>query len=251
MNDHDYDMLLHTGGAPPAHPHGHPHALTMGHPAPAPHPAHAVQHAPVHETHVVHDARHPGPTHIVYTHAPPPVAPHPHLVHEAYPYPPQHSFEHEPHRGYSEHRPHAHSHEHRERRHDDDDRPRRRPSKHQTSAEDIRTFPIGFKMTGIAGGDVEDIEVKPQVRFQGRRLAIAQSIARYFDIVDIKVGKDSQLAATGELSGEALSALAVDVRVELDPAPPGIVITLSVRNNDAVAHDFRAVLYGLVEEVDD
>jgi hypothetical protein len=246
MNNHDYDTLMRHAGAPPHH------ALTVAHPQE--HPGHP----PPHTVHVVHDARHPAPvgappTHIVY--APPPaLPPHPHAVHEAYyPPPPSHGYEHERHPGaYSPHRPHQH--EHRGDRDHDEMRERRRSYprvQHQTSAEDIRMFPIGFQMLAIAAGDVEEIEVKPQVRFQGRRLAVAPSIARYFDIVDIKVGKDSQLAATGALSGEALSALAVDVRVELDPAPPGIVITLSVRNNDAVAHDFRAVLYGLVEEVDD
>ena len=66
-----------------------------------------------------------------------------------------------------------------------------------------------FELTNIAAGDEEDIEVKPQVLFRGERLAIAQSIARYFDVLDIKVGKDSQLAATGPLTGEAFETRAV------------------------------------------
>jgi hypothetical protein len=242
MNSHDYETLMHHTGAPPPS-----HALAI-HPQHAAPPSHAVQHAAMGGMgHPVHDARQPAPPpqHVLYAQPHPQHAPPPGYH---YPPPPMHAFEHEPHPGYSQHRHHLHE---RHDRHLDDDRPRRRSSKHQTSAEDIRTFPIGFKQTNIAAGDVVDIEVKPQVRFQGRRLAIAPSIGRYFDVVDIKVGKDSQLAATGELAGECVSALAVDVRVELDPAPPGIVITISVRNNDAVAHDFRAVLYGLVEEVDD
>ena len=111
-----------------------------------------------------------------------------------------------------------------------------------------RQFPIGFELANIAPGDEEDIEVKPQVLFRGERLAIAQSIARYFDVLDIKVGKDSQLAATGALTGEAFETRAVGVRMELDTAQPGIVITLRVKNIDTAAHDFRAVLYGAVLE---
>jgi hypothetical protein len=85
------------------------------------------------------------------------------------------------------------------------------------------------------------------VLFRGERLAIAPSIARFFNVVDIKVGKNSQLAATGEMSGEAFSADAVGVRMELDTAQPGIVITLRVENTDNdVARDFKAVLYGTV-----
>ena len=111
-----------------------------------------------------------------------------------------------------------------------------------------RQFPIGFAFENIAAGDEEDIEVKPQVYFRGERLAIPPSIARFFDVLDIKVGKDSQLAATGTMPGESFSAHAVGVRMELDTAKPGIVITLRVRNVDTAAHDFKAVLYGAVLE---
>ncbi len=111
-----------------------------------------------------------------------------------------------------------------------------------------RLFPIGFVQLGIAPGDEVDIEVKPQVYFRGERLAIPQTIARYFDVVDIKVGKDSQLAATGTMPGESFSTVAVGVRMELSTAKPGIVITLRVRNVDSADQDFKAVMYGAVLE---
>jgi len=111
-----------------------------------------------------------------------------------------------------------------------------------------RQFPIGFILENIAPGVEEDIEVKPQVYFRGERLAIPPSLARYFDIMDIKVGKDSQLAATGAMPGESFSSLAVGVRMELDTAQPGIVLTLRVKNIDTNPQDFKAVLYGAVLE---
>jgi hypothetical protein len=111
-----------------------------------------------------------------------------------------------------------------------------------------RQFPIGFMFEGVQPGDAEDIEVKPQVYFRGERLAIPVSLARYFDIVDIKVGKDSQLAATGSMPGESFATNAVGVRMELDTAKPGIVITIRVQNVDTAAHDFKAVMYGAVLE---
>jgi hypothetical protein len=111
-----------------------------------------------------------------------------------------------------------------------------------------RLFPIGFILENIAAGAEEDIEVKPQVYFRGERLAIPPTLARYFDIVDIKVGKDSQLAATGPMPGESFSSLAVGVRMELSTAKPGIVITLRVRNVDSQPQDFKAVMYGAVLE---
>jgi hypothetical protein len=112
----------------------------------------------------------------------------------------------------------------------------------------LREFPVGFIQAGVPAGANAEIEVKPQVRFQGHRLAVAASQARYFNIVDIKVGKDSQLAATGEMPAEAFSSLAVGTQMELDCAPPGIVITLIVHNTDVGPQDFGAVLYGEVEE---
>jgi hypothetical protein len=145
------------------------------------------------------------------------------------------------------HRQHTHGHYEHEAPPPAPTLPRRR---HLVAEEPTheRQFPIGFAKDNIAPGDEEDIEVKPQVYFRGERLAIAPTIARYFDVIDIKVGKNSQLAATGDMPGESFSALAVGVRMELDTAKPGIVITLRVRNVDTQAHDFKAVLYGAVLE---
>jgi hypothetical protein len=135
--------------------------------------------------------------------------------------------------------PQAEHHHHEEHR-------RRRLVRHEPLNE--RQFPVGFIHENIPPGGEADIEVKPQVYFRGERLAIPPSIARYFDILDIKVGKDSQLAATGTMPGESFSALAVGVRMELDTAKPGIVITIRVRNVDAAPHDFKAIMYGAVLE---
>jgi hypothetical protein len=237
MNGHhpDYDALLH-------HPqHALTHGAAGGHPAPA-----AAGHAmvPVHEVHSLlhginsqmaqireHQQRQP-------QHAPPP----------AYAPPPSH---HDPRdtRAREEHERHERArHDHRQGHHNEHDYrrgPRQRPP---ASPLKIREFPVGFVQAAVPAGALAEIEVKPQVRFQGHRLAVAASQARYFNIVDIKVGKDSQLAATGEMPAEAFSSLAVGTQMELDCAPPGIVITLIVRNTDTASQDFGAVLYGEVEE---
>ncbi len=180
-------------------------------------PAHHHPGAPHMQGHPGHPAPpHPGALHPMHMQQHPhyeghPMHPHPHAIQEA-PQPPQ----------------------------------RRRLISEEPTHE--RQFPIGFIMQNIQPNDEEDIEVKPQVYFRGERLAIPPTLARYFDILDIKVGKDSQLAATGSMPGESFSALAVGVRMELDTAKPGIVITLRVRNIDTQAHDFKAVMYGAVLE---
>jgi hypothetical protein len=207
----DYDELMEMGAEHETHHHEHaPHA-------PHPHP--------------------PAPPPPQQQPAPPQLAAHP-----GYPHPPHHPHPPPPPGAYG-HPHHEHHHEEQEVQHGG-----RRMRVVKEEPKNVRQFPIGFELANIAPGDEEDIEVKPQVLFRGERLAIAQSIARYFDVLDIKVGKDSQLAATGALTGEAFETRAVGVRMELDTAQPGIVITIRVQNTDTAPHDFKAVLYGAVLE---
>ncbi|HEY1693087.1 MAG TPA: hypothetical protein VGG39_13055 [Polyangiaceae bacterium] len=219
----DYDELMEMGAEalvepPPPH-HPAPPQLHPGPPAPEVH----------------HHHHHPSPPHGHHPHAPHMVAVHPSAPQF---YSEEHHHHHGGHPGHHAPPPPPAHH----------DRHVGRTRIHSEEPQHERQFPIGFELTNIAAGDEEDIEVKPQVLFRGERLAIAQSIARYFDVLDIKVGKDSQLAATGPLTGEAFETRAVGVRMELDTAQPGIVITLRVKNIDTAAHDFKAVLYGRVLE---
>jgi hypothetical protein len=213
---HDYDELLEMSGEP------NPTALSR---QPAPQLPPAPTHGP---------PPHP-------QHAPPQHHPHHHHHHRHHengynPYP----YEHE--------RPMPH---YEEQHHHMQHPQQHQPARKRLVAEEPtheRQFPVGFMFENIPPGGEADIEVKPQVYFRGERLAIPPTIARYFDILDIKVGKDSQLAATGTMPGESFSALAVGVRMELDTAKPGIVITIRVRNVDTAPHDFKAVMYGAVLE---
>ncbi len=109
-----------------------------------------------------------------------------------------------------------------------------------------RDFPIGFTSYDVPANTVAEIEVKPQVLFKGKRLAVANSIAKAFVIIDIKVGTAAQLAATGDMSAEAFTALAVDTKMEFDTAAPGTTITIRVRNISSQSEHFLAVLYGSV-----
>jgi hypothetical protein len=113
-----------------------------------------------------------------------------------------------------------------------------------------REFPIGFNSsTNVPSSQTVQIEVKPQVLFRGERLAVPNSIVLNFDVADIKVGKDSQLAAPGNMPSECFSNVSVGVRMQLDTAEPGITITLFMNNTDANnAHPFKSVLYGTVIE---
>ena len=270
----DYDELMEMGAEPhpvhaehrpaPQHPqaphhgygHGPDHGQGHGHPRALP-PPHALAHPRHGETVIVPrpgDGYGPGPYDGGGSDFPydprGAFGPHPHHQ-QHHPHHGQHGGHHphhggphhgghHPHHGFEEHEEHERHHQHHPGE--------RRMRIVKEEPKNQRQFPIGFSLDDINPGDEVDIEVKPQVLFRGERLAIAQSIARYFEILDIKVGKDSQLAATGALTGEAFETRAVGVRMELDTAQPGIVITIRVRNIDTAAQSFKAVLYGAVLE---
>jgi hypothetical protein len=113
-----------------------------------------------------------------------------------------------------------------------------------------REFPIGFTAANpIPANSTQQVEVKPQVLFRGERLAVPNSIVLNFQVADIKVGKDSQLASPGNMPAECFSNVSVGVRMQLDTAEPGITITLFMFNTDQNnPHPFASVLYGTVIE---
>jgi hypothetical protein len=123
------------------------------------------------------------------------------------------------------------------------------PSVHEEQPTHAREFPIGFSSdTPILALQDDEIEQKPQVLFRGERLAVPNSIVANFDIEDIKVGKDSQLASPGNMPCECFSNLSVGVRMQLDTAEPGITITLFILNTQNEGQVFKSVLYGTVLE---
>jgi hypothetical protein len=125
------------------------------------------------------------------------------------------------------------------------------PVVHDEQPTHTREFPIGFSAIGVdAVPALQQVEIdqKPQVLFRGERLAVPTSIVGAFDFNDIKVGKDSQLAAAGIMPTECFSNLSVGVRMQLDTAEPGILVSLFVTNNQLQAVEFRSVLYGTVIE---
>ncbi len=115
-----------------------------------------------------------------------------------------------------------------------------------------RQFPIGFLSpvnTPVPANSTQTITATPQVIFRSERLAVPNSIVLNFQLVDIKVGKDSQLAAPGNLPTEVFSNISIGVRMQLDTAEPGITLTLIAQNTDVNnPHAFSSVLYGTVIE---
>lgn len=117
--------------------------------------------------------------------------------------------------------------------------------KRPVTSEKQRTYPIGFGPVTVAAGASAVINVQPQVKFVPQRLIVPQSVAVNFSILDIKVGKDSMFAASGEVPAEAFVEFSFHSGFTFDMAKIAQNVTLFVRNIDTVnPHDFRALVMG-------
>lgn len=98
-----------------------------------------------------------------------------------------------------------------------------------------REFPLGFgTFTFVnAGATVATLTAQPQRPFKGARLVIvvsrsAGATAEAVTITQLNVGQNNQLASAAQLPAEAFAPGAQDVVLNLDPATPGIDITLGL-----------------------
>jgi len=95
-----------------------------------------------------------------------------------------------------------------------------------------------------AAGASGSVTNSPQEMFRAKRLIVASSIASFFTIQDLKIGKNSQFIASGSLPAEGFSQLGVAVSLRGDTARIGITIVISFTNIDAAAHTFSSMIIG-------
>ncbi len=112
-----------------------------------------------------------------------------------------------------------------------------------------REFPIGFTSEGnVQPGAIANIRQQPQVPFRGERLIVPSDIAGSFHLVDLKIGKNSQLVSPGNIPARGFSETAVGVRLLMDTAQVSQIITLSVQNVSGAALPFSALMVGVAVE---
>ncbi len=115
--------------------------------------------------------------------------------------------------------------------------------------ETLREYPLGFYQAAVAASAVAIVTSRPQVLFRGERLVIAASVSANFLIIDLKVGKNSQLANSNQIPAEVFDQTSVGVRLHFDTAVVAQDIDLIVQNSDSVdAHDFKAAILGTAVE---
>lgn len=96
----------------------------------------------------------------------------------------------------------------------------------------------------IAGGATAVISVNSQIIFRPRRLIIGNSLAPFFTVDDLRVGNVPLGAGVGSIPAEAFAPDSVNPNVRKVTANPGVAISITVTNQDAFGHRFRAVFFG-------
>jgi hypothetical protein len=107
-----------------------------------------------------------------------------------------------------------------------------------------REYILGFDSTAVPGSTSANITKRPQVIFRPERVVIPSAVGVDFQVVDIKVGKNSQFSASGEVPAVVFAETSFGVRLKMDTCQVSMDVTISVRNTNAAARNFTAAIIG-------
>lgn len=107
-----------------------------------------------------------------------------------------------------------------------------------------REYILGFDSTAVPGSTSANITKRPQVIFRPERVIIPSAVGVDFQVVDIKVGKNSQFSASGEVPAVVFAETAFGVRLKMDTCQVSMDVTISVRNTNAAQRNFTAAIIG-------
>jgi len=113
-----------------------------------------------------------------------------------------------------------------------------------TQPSKAREYILGFDSTAVPGSTSANITKRPQVIFRPERVVIPSSVGVDFQVVDIKVGKNSQFSASGEVPAVVFAETSFGVRLKMDTAQVSMDVTISVRNTNAAQRNFTAAIIG-------
>jgi hypothetical protein len=107
-----------------------------------------------------------------------------------------------------------------------------------------REYILGFDVTSIPGGASANITKRPQVIFRPERVIIPSTVGVNFQVLDVKVGKNSQFTASGSVPAVVFAETSFGVRLKMDTCQVSMDVTLSVQNTNANAQNFTAAIIG-------
>lgn len=107
-----------------------------------------------------------------------------------------------------------------------------------------RQTPIGLGPDLVAAGAILTIITSPQIVFRPERFVVPSDIAGLFSLVDLKIGKNSQLASQNEIPCRTFDERGVGVTLKCDTAQISQQISVTVRNTSGAAATFTGCLIG-------
>jgi hypothetical protein len=111
-----------------------------------------------------------------------------------------------------------------------------------------RVQSMGLSLAAVQPGATVDIIARPQEIFRGRRLVIPSTIAQFFMVEDVKVGRTSQFVSSGRQPALVFSELSTGDNLSLKTCSPGMDIVLKVTNISEEEINFDSALIGDVVE---
>lgn len=106
--------------------------------------------------------------------------------------------------------------------------------------------PLPIPPTSFTTGQQQDIELRPQRLFRSERLVVSSVIAPFFNVLDVKIGQETQFVASGALPAQIFSEVGVGVRLKGDTANLGNTIVVSLQNIDTETRTFSGAIIGTV-----
>lgn len=103
---------------------------------------------------------------------------------------------------------------------------------------------LGFDSTVIPGLRSASITKSPQVIFRPERVVIPSTVGIDFQVIDIRVGKNSQFTSRDTIPAVVFAETTFGVRLKMDICQVSMDVTISVRNTNAAARNFIAIVIG-------
>lgn len=115
----------------------------------------------------------------------------------------------------------------------------------QKEPDSLRALALGFdSVSDVVAATLAVVSSQPQVVFRPDRLVVPASIAPYFLINDVKIGKNSQLISSTAIPAQAFAQDGTGVGLKMDTAQVSQLISLTVYNVDGADHRFFAAMLG-------
>jgi hypothetical protein len=115
---------------------------------------------------------------------------------------------------------------------------------HQREPRGVQTQALPFARTLVTAGTTATILARPQRTFRTERFVVDSTIAAFFTIEELTIGRESMFVESGSIPAQVFAEVGVGVRLAGYTANLGNEITIKVSNIDAADHTFGAAIIG-------